>query len=112
MSGLTEIIPIVRGLLADPTGNQDMPCEPVILKSLTGKEAIDGFDKLTIGFDGSAKNAEVKEYPAPLSKSQKPPLFLDTTGHDTEPENQEDLEKANFRIQLLHQLHNFFSLSL
>ncbi|MFB0552843.1 MAG: SDR family NAD(P)-dependent oxidoreductase [Phycisphaerae bacterium] len=75
---LARIAPIVRGLLAEPTGNQDMPYEPVILKSLTGKEAID--------FAGSSKNAEAKEYPAPLSKSQKPPLFLDTTEYDTEPE--------------------------
>ena len=83
---LARIAPIVRGLLAEPTGNQDIPYDLVILKSLTSKEAIDGFDKLTTGFPGSAKNAEAKEYPAPLDKSQKPPLFLDTTEYDSEPE--------------------------
>jgi NAD(P)-dependent dehydrogenase (short-subunit alcohol dehydrogenase family) len=76
---LAQIAPIVRGLLAESTGNQDIHYKPVILKSLTGKEAVD--------FAGSSKNAEAREYPAPLSKSQKPPLFLDTTEYDTEPEN-------------------------
>ena len=47
---LAQIAPIVRGLLAEPTGNQDIPYEPVILKSLTSKEAVD--------FADSAKNAE------------------------------------------------------
>jgi len=84
---LAQIAPIVRGLLAESTGSRDIPYEPVILKSLTGKEAVDGFDKLTTGFADSSKNAEAKEYPAPLSKSQKPPLFLDTTEYDTGPEN-------------------------
>ena len=33
--------PVIRGLLANPTGNEDIPYEPVILKSLTNKEAVD-----------------------------------------------------------------------
>ena len=41
LSQLARIAPIVRGLLANPTGDQDTPYEPVILKSLTSKEAID-----------------------------------------------------------------------
>jgi len=66
---LARIAPIVRGLLAEPTGNQDIPYEPVILKSLTSKEAVD--------FAGSAKNAEAQRYPAPLTKGRRLPLFLD-----------------------------------
>lgn len=58
MRRLVQIIPIVRGLLAEPTDEQDIPFKPVILKSLTSKEAIDGFDKLTTGFADSTKNAE------------------------------------------------------
>jgi len=69
MSNLAKIAPIVRGLLAEPTDNPDMPYEPIILKSLTSKEAID--------FAGNAKNAESQRYPAPLTKSKNPPLFLD-----------------------------------
>ncbi len=69
MSNLAKIAPIVRGLLAEPTDNQDMPYQPVILKSLTSKEAID--------FAGDAKNAEAEQYPAPLAKGKNPPLFLD-----------------------------------
>ena len=66
---LTQIAPIVRGLLAEATGEPDMPYKPVILKSLTGREAID--------FAGSAKNAEAECYPSPLTKGRKPPLFPD-----------------------------------
>ncbi len=69
MSNLAKIAPIVRGLLAEPTDNPDMPYEPIILKSLTSKEAID--------FAENAKNAESQRYPAPLTKSKNPPLFLD-----------------------------------
>ncbi|MHC4511765.1 MAG: SDR family NAD(P)-dependent oxidoreductase [Planctomycetota bacterium] len=66
---LVQIAPIVRGLLAEPTSNQDIPYEPVIVRSLTNKKAVD--------FAGSAKNAEAPCYPAPLTKGQKPPLFPD-----------------------------------
>ncbi|NOR66107.1 MAG: hypothetical protein GQ528_01970 [Woeseiaceae bacterium] len=69
MSRLVQIIPIIRGLLAEPTGEPDMPYEPVIVKSLTNKEAVD--------FAGFAKNAQAQCYPAPLTKGQKPPLFPD-----------------------------------
>jgi len=66
LSRLAQIIPIVRGLLAEPTCDEDLPFKPVIVKSLTSKEAIDGFDpstslragKLTTGFAGSEKHAE------------------------------------------------------
>jgi NAD(P)-dependent dehydrogenase (short-subunit alcohol dehydrogenase family) len=64
---LALIAPIFRGLLAEPTGDQDIPYNPVILKSLTGKEAVD--------FASSAKNADAPEYPTPLKKDQTPPLF-------------------------------------
>jgi NAD(P)-dependent dehydrogenase (short-subunit alcohol dehydrogenase family) len=66
---LAQIAPVVRGLLAEPTGNPDIPYRPVILKSLTSKAAID--------FAASAKNAKSQEYPAPLTKGRTPPLFLD-----------------------------------
>ncbi|MHC4432820.1 MAG: SDR family NAD(P)-dependent oxidoreductase [Planctomycetota bacterium] len=66
---LAKIAPIVRGLLAEATGEPDMPYDPVILKSLTSEEAID--------FAGSAENAEAACYPAPLTKGQRPPLFTD-----------------------------------
>ena len=82
LSRLVEIIPIVRGLLANPTGDQDMPYEPVILKSLTNNEAID--------FTSSAKNAEAQRYPAPLTKGPRPAFFLDTVDINADPE---DLQK-------------------
>jgi hypothetical protein len=79
LNRLTPLAPVIRGLLANSTGNQDMPFKPVILKSLTSKEAID--------FAASAENAQGRWYPAPLTKSQKPPLFLNPADFDTEPEN-------------------------
>jgi NAD(P)-dependent dehydrogenase (short-subunit alcohol dehydrogenase family) len=66
--GLVRIAPLVRGLLAEPTGDPDVPYAPVILKSLANKKAID--------FAASAKNADGERYPAPLVKGQKPPLFV------------------------------------
>jgi hypothetical protein len=65
---LTRITVIIRGFLANSTGNEDVPYNPVILKSLINKEAID--------FACSEKNAEAQQYPAPLTKGEKPPLFL------------------------------------
>jgi NAD(P)-dependent dehydrogenase (short-subunit alcohol dehydrogenase family) len=65
---LAALAPIVRGLLAEPTDNPDIPYNPVILKSLTNKKAIE--------FASSADNAEAPEYPTPLKKAKIPPLFL------------------------------------
>jgi len=75
---LAKIAPIVRGLLAEPTGNEDIPYNPVILKSLTSKEAVD--------FAGSANNARASEYPAPLTKDQGLPLFTDALDIGSPPE--------------------------
>jgi NAD(P)-dependent dehydrogenase (short-subunit alcohol dehydrogenase family) len=78
VSRLVQIIPIVRGLLAEATGDEDKPYKPVILKSLTSKEAID--------FAGSAENVKAGKYPVPLTRSSRPPLFLDTTDEDFDSE--------------------------
>ncbi|UCF16793.1 MAG: SDR family NAD(P)-dependent oxidoreductase [Phycisphaerales bacterium] len=67
-------MPIVRGLLAEATGESDMPYEPVIVKSLASKEAVD--------FAGSAENAKVQYYPPPLTKGQNPPLFPEAVDVD------------------------------
>jgi NAD(P)-dependent dehydrogenase (short-subunit alcohol dehydrogenase family) len=79
LSRLARIAPIVRGLLAEPTGDQDTPFKPVIVKSLTSKEAID--------FANSEKHAEAQQYPAPLTKGEKPPLFLDAPDEKVKSEN-------------------------
>jgi len=91
-----QIIPIIRGLLTEPTGNEDIPYEPIILKSLTDKEAID--------FAGSAENAEAQQYPAPLVKSQRPPLFLDTVYINGSPEKLR--RQLSDRISAYSQQHN------
>jgi len=87
LSRFARIIPIVRGLLAEPTDNQDIPYEPVILKSLTNKEAVD--------FAGSAENAEAQRYPEPLVRGEKPPLFVDAVdAHGSVEDAREQLDNA------------------
>lgn len=66
---LVHVAPIIRGLVAKPTGSEDIPYEPVILRSLTSKEAIE--------FADSAENSERRQYPQPLTKVDNPPLFVD-----------------------------------
>lgn len=78
MTNLAKIATIVRGLLAKPTGEQDIPYKPVILKSLTSKEAID--------FAKTEKNAEAQRYPSPLTKGKNPPFFLSDADYNAEPE--------------------------
>ena len=78
LNRLAKITLIVRGLLANSTGNEDAPYGPVILKSLINKEAVD--------FAGSTKNAEAQQYPAPLIRGKKPPLFLGEVDYDAEEE--------------------------
>ena len=65
---LAQVIPILRGLLANRTDDPDMPWEPVILNTITSKEALD--------FAGDEANAESSHYPEPLTKGPKPPLFM------------------------------------
>jgi NAD(P)-dependent dehydrogenase (short-subunit alcohol dehydrogenase family) len=91
MSNLAKIAPIIRGLLAKPTGNQDVPYKPVILKSLKNKEAVD--------FAGSEKNTETQQYPPPLTKGKNPPLFLDVIDENIDPEE--------FRKQINADISNY-----
>jgi NAD(P)-dependent dehydrogenase (short-subunit alcohol dehydrogenase family) len=93
---LAAVTPVIRGLLANPTDNEDIPYEPVILKSLTGKEAVN--------FAASAENAEARQYPAPLTKGQRPPLFLDTADFSAEPESLR--KQLSDRISDYSQQHN------
>jgi len=83
---IARLTPIVRGLLADATGNPDIPYAPVILKSLTTNEAID--------FAASPKNADTTDYPAPLQKPDRPPLFVDDINTDDTPQIRKHLETA------------------
>ncbi len=78
LNRLAKITPIIRGLLAEETDNEDMPYKPVILKSLTNKEALDF---------AATGNVDATKYPAPLAKGQRPPLFLDAVDINDSPEN-------------------------
>ena len=79
LNRLNSVTPVMRGLLAKQTDNEDMPYEPVILRSLTGEEAVK--------FAASAESAELPEYPAPLTRTEKPPLFIKAVDFDAEAEN-------------------------
>ena len=101
LNRLAQVSPVIRGLLANPTGNEDIPYEPVILKSLTNKEAVDfaasaenakappvGLLRLLPRLATRVAEASKREVAgAPLTKSQKPPLFLDAADFSAEPEN-------------------------
>lgn len=95
-TNLTDFAPVIRGLLARATGNEDRPYEPVILKLLAGDEAIK--------FAGYAKNAEAKSWPAPLARGQTPPLFLDKP--DYEAESEKVREQLSGRISEYSQQFN------
>ncbi|MCX5644612.1 MAG: SDR family NAD(P)-dependent oxidoreductase [Phycisphaerae bacterium] len=73
-----QVIPIVRGLLATPTGDPDVPWEPVVLKSIASKEAL--------AFAGDQANAKGSHYPKPLTKGPKPPLFVTVPEQAVEPD--------------------------
>ena len=66
MRRLAQITPIVRGLLAESTGNDDMPFKPVVLKFSADKDSIGGLQSSL--------------------KSEKPPLFLDAPDEGADPE--------------------------
>ena len=65
---LARLTVIIRGLLANAADDEDHPWQPVILKTLTGKEAVD--------FAASAENTDAPKYPSPLIKGKNPPIFL------------------------------------
>jgi NAD(P)-dependent dehydrogenase (short-subunit alcohol dehydrogenase family) len=68
---LAQVAPVLRGLLATPTADDDMPYHPVILNALTGQAALD--------FAASPEK-QAGPYPAELSRLDRPPLFLDISG--------------------------------
>jgi len=68
---LAEVAPILRGLLADPTGDADRPFSRVVLNIVTSKEARD--------YVGSDKRADAGACPVPLS-DDRPLLHLESPG--------------------------------
>jgi len=69
---LAQAAPVIRGLLATPTGNDDMPYRHVILRTLASQEAID-----------FAASPEKLGKPCPSATKQlaSPPLYLDVIGN-------------------------------
>ncbi len=92
---LPQIIPMVRGLLANPTGDADIPWEPVILKSLTSAEAI--------AFASEEENARSSHYPKPLTKGNKSPLFVTVAPQAAGPEDlRKQMEESITRFVAQH----------
>jgi len=68
---LAHVAPALRGLLAIPTANDDMPYHPVILKALTGQAALDF---------ASAPEQQAGPYPSEIGRLDRPPLYLNVSG--------------------------------
>jgi len=86
-NGLLRIAPIIRGLLAQPSGNEDVPYYRVILKSLTTKKARE--------FVTPDKRNELKLFLAPLKNIKMPPLYVDSVEYETSTEElREQLNKT------------------
>lgn len=65
------IIPVIRGLLAEASGDEDRPYCNVILEALTDEAAMD--------FASSPDKAAAEKWPAPPAKGSPPPLHTDAT---------------------------------
>ncbi len=92
---LIQVIPILRGLLANPTGDPDVPWEPVVLKSLTNTEAL--------AFASAAENAKSVPYPEPLTKGSKPPLFVAVSKETGGPDDlRRQMEESIARFAAQH----------
>ncbi len=86
-------IRIIRGLLAQPTGSEDTPWQPVILRSLRTTEAID--------FAASTEKDQSAHYPAGIpQQAKKPALLLDPEAAPTD--NREPLQNAVKQYQNKH----------
>ncbi|MFC1975989.1 SDR family NAD(P)-dependent oxidoreductase [Chloroflexota bacterium] len=68
---LSRVAPVIRGLLSNPTQNDDVPYSHIILKSLTSEEAL----------DFAASPNRPGQYPAPIKQLTTPPLYLDVSGN-------------------------------
>ena len=84
---LATVAPVVRGLLAEPSDNGDTPYRRVIIQSLTHPEAL--------GFASSPPKADAKQWPAPLKKSDKPPLCAGAIADEADADSlRESLREA------------------
>ena len=64
---LAQVAPALRGLLATPTANDDLPYHPVILKALDSQAALDF---------ASTPEKQAGPYPSELRHLDRPPLYL------------------------------------
>ncbi len=70
---------MMRGLLAHPTDDPDIPWEPVVLRLIASKEARN--------FAGDEANARRARHPKPLVKGPKPPLFVTVAQQEAGPDD-------------------------
>ena len=74
LNRLAPVAPVIRGLLANPTGNEDIPYEPVILKSLTNKEAVDLWVETRREQEAKGKPWSIQQKKAAWDEAQKKKL--------------------------------------
>ena len=70
---LSKVAPILRGLLAEPSGDENIPYRRVILKSLTDEKVRD---------------------PVPFKNTEIPPMYVGLFEHDASPEKL----RENFKV--------------
>lgn len=75
---LAKVVPVLRGVLAEPTDNEDIPYAPAILRSLTSPGAVE--------FADSPNSAKAARYPEGLNKGKNPPLYVDEISQSDTPE--------------------------
>ena len=73
-----KLAPLVRGLLAEPSGDDDVPYRRVILRSVTTEEARQ--------FAASDTRHDLRSCPIPLGDAETPPLCVDALDCNAEPE--------------------------
>jgi NAD(P)-dependent dehydrogenase (short-subunit alcohol dehydrogenase family) len=72
ISRLAQAAPTLRGLLATPTGNADLPYRPVLIESLTSEAALEF---------AAAPGQPGQQRPASLERLERPPLYLEAAGN-------------------------------
>jgi len=80
---LVELAPIVRGLLAEPSGSEDVPFRPVILDCLTDSDAVD--------FASAPDKMKSGAWPAGIKKTDSPPLYVDLPASGVDDEKVKDM---------------------
>src|SRR2546423_1052642 len=73
---IARVAPILRGLLAEPTGNDDQPFQPPILKSISGKKNLRKALQLEPVPKDESDDGSRSRFAAVLQKNKTKPEFI------------------------------------